>query len=48
VALNAGAALYVAGKAKDLAAGVTLAREALAAGAGWDALGRLRRACVTK
>jgi anthranilate phosphoribosyltransferase len=46
VVLNAGAALYVGGKAKDLAAGVTLAREALTGGAGWDALGRLRRASV--
>lgn len=44
VVLNAGAAIYVAGKAKSLAAGVTLAREALKAGAGWDALGRLRTA----
>lgn len=48
VVLNAGAALYVAGKAKDLAAGVMLAREALRSGAGWDALGRLRRASVAK
>lgn len=46
VALNAGAALYVGGKAKDLAAGVSLAREALKGGAGWDALGRLRRASL--
>lgn len=46
VVLNAGAALYVAGKAKDLVAGVALAREALKGGAGWDALGRLRRASV--
>lgn len=44
VVLNAGAALYVAGTAKSLAAGVTLAREALQGGAGWDALGKLRRA----
>jgi anthranilate phosphoribosyltransferase len=48
VVLNAGAAIYVAGKAKDLAAGVTLAREALKAGAGWDALGRLRRASASR
>lgn len=44
VVLNAGAAIYVAGKAEGLAAGVSLAREALKGGAGWDALGRLRRA----
>ena len=44
VVLNAGAAIYIAGKAKDLPAGVRLAKEALSAGAGWDALGRLRRA----
>lgn len=48
VVLNAGAAIYVAGKAKDLAAGVTLAREALKGGAGWDALGRLRRASASR
>lgn len=48
VVLNAGAALYVAGKAKDLVAGVTLAREALKGGAGWDALGRLRRATASR
>lgn len=48
VVLNAGAALYVAGKAKDLAAGVTLAREVLKSGAGWDALGRLRRASAAR
>lgn len=44
VLLNAGAALYVAGKADSVVAGVTLARQALKDGAGWDALGRLRRA----
>lgn len=48
VVLNAGAALYVAGKAKGLAAGVTLAREALKSGAGSDALGRLRSATVSR
>jgi anthranilate phosphoribosyltransferase len=48
VVLNAGAALYVAGKAEGLAAGVTLAREALKNGSGWDALGRLRRASVAR
>lgn len=48
VVLNAGAALYVAGQAKGLAAGVTLAREALTSGAGWDALGRLRRATASR
>ena len=48
VVLNAGAALYVAGKAKGLAAGVTLAREALKSGAGWDTLGRLRSATASR
>ena len=48
VVLNAGAALYVAGKAQGLAAGVTLAREALRGGAGWDALGRLRSATASR
>ena len=38
VALNAGAALYVAGQAADLRAGVELARTLLASGAGWDTL----------
>lgn len=48
VVLNAGAALYVGGKAESLAAGVTLAREALKNGAGWDALGRLRSATASR
>jgi anthranilate phosphoribosyltransferase len=48
VVLNAGAALYVGGKAKDLAGGVALAREALKSGAGWDALGRLRSATASR
>lgn len=48
VVLNAGAAVYVAGMAKSLAAGVTQAREALKSGAGWDALGRLRRATASR
>ena len=48
VVLNAGAALYVGGMAKSLAAGVTLAREALKSGAGWDALGRLRSATASR
>ncbi len=48
VVLNAGAALFVAGKAKDLPAGVRLAQEALDGGAGWDALGRLRRATIAR
>jgi anthranilate phosphoribosyltransferase len=42
VALNAGAALHVAGRARDLAAGVTFARELLAAGAGARKLADLR------
>jgi anthranilate phosphoribosyltransferase len=48
VVLNAGAALYVGGKARDLAAGIALAREALRNGAGWDALGRLRSATASR
>ena len=44
VALNAGAALYVAGIVPDYAAGVRRAREALAAGEGLVALDRLRGA----
>lgn len=48
VVLNAGAALYVGGKAKGIVAGVTLARQALKAGAGWDALGRLRSATASR
>jgi anthranilate phosphoribosyltransferase len=48
VVLNAGAAIYVAGQSADLAGGVARAREALKAGAGWDALGRLRRASAAR
>lgn len=48
VALNAGAALYVAGRASTLAEGVTQAHRALQAGAGWDALGRLRSATASR
>ena len=48
VVLNAGAALYVGGKSTSLAAGVTLAREALHTGRGWDALGRLRSATASR
>lgn len=48
VVLNAGAALYVAGLAESLPAGVELAREALEAGKGWDALGRLRSATASR
>jgi anthranilate phosphoribosyltransferase len=44
VVLNAAAALYVAGAAGDYGAAVARAREALAAGAGREALERLRRA----
>jgi anthranilate phosphoribosyltransferase len=44
VVLNAAAAIYVSGAAESLAAAVVIAREALEAGKGWDALGRLRRA----
>jgi anthranilate phosphoribosyltransferase len=41
--LNAGAALYVAGLAPDVAGGLALAREALASGAGQHKLEQLRR-----
>ncbi len=44
VALNAGAALYVAGRAPTLLEAVTEARRAIADGAGMDALERLRAA----
>jgi len=44
VALNAGAALYVAGLADSYEQGVRLAEEMLSRGAGWQALERLRRA----
>jgi anthranilate phosphoribosyltransferase len=44
VLLNAAGALYVAGKARDFAGALALAREALRAGAGREALERLRRA----
>ena len=40
VALNAGAALYLAGRADDLAGGVRLAHELLASGAAWRLLER--------
>lgn len=48
VLLNAAAALYVAGRAGTMAAAVGAAREALAAGKGWDALGRLRSAAASQ
>lgn len=44
VVLNAGAAVYVAGKAESLQAGVAEADAALSRGAGMDALERLREA----
>jgi anthranilate phosphoribosyltransferase len=44
VALNAGAALYVAGRARDFATAVKLAEEALAAGAARTVLHKLREA----
>lgn len=44
VVLNAGAALYVGGRAKKLDEGIELAEEALDAGAGLKALERLRAA----
>jgi anthranilate phosphoribosyltransferase len=48
VVLNAGAALFVGGLAPTLEASVERARDALKAGKGWDALGRLRRASVAR
>lgn len=42
VAFNAGAALYVGGRAADLPAGVALARETLASGAAADKLAEVR------
>jgi len=43
VALNAGAALYVAGRAPDIAAGVVLARQTMSSGAAARRLEELRR-----
>ncbi|PYE55212.1 anthranilate phosphoribosyltransferase [Deinococcus yavapaiensis] len=40
VALNAGAGLYLAGKASDLRGGVTLALDVLSSGAAWEKLER--------
>ncbi|MGI8748495.1 MAG: anthranilate phosphoribosyltransferase [Deinococcus sp.] len=40
VALNAGAALFLAGRAGDIRQGVAQARELLASGAGWELLAR--------
>lgn len=47
VLLNAAAAIYIAGRATSIGEGVALARAALAAGKGWDALGRLRSAAAS-
>ena len=44
VLLNAAGAIYVAGLAGHFASALTVARHALAGGAGWDALQRLRSA----
>ena len=44
VALNAGAALYVGGRAKTIDAGIEMAEAAIASGAGLEALERLRTA----
>jgi anthranilate phosphoribosyltransferase len=46
VTLNAGAALYVAGRAETLREAVALAERALDAGQGMEALGRLREAAA--
>ena len=43
VILNAAAALYTAGKAHDIAAGVTLAKTALDSGQAWEKLEQLRK-----
>lgn len=48
VVLNAGAALYVGGVEPTIQAAVARARDALKAGKGWDALGRLRSASVAR
>jgi len=42
VCLNAGCALYVVGKAKDIGAGVDMAKQALSSGVGMEQLLRLR------
>ena len=42
VILNAAAALYIAGKANDIAAGVTMAQTALDSGQAWEKLEQLR------
>lgn len=47
VSLNAGAAIYVGGKAATLKEGVVAAREVLAAGAAQDKLSQLRALCGT-
>lgn len=44
VLLNAAAALYVSGSADSIPAALAATRDALKAGKGWDALGRLRGA----
>lgn len=46
VLLNAAGAIYVAGLASSMEVGLAQARAALAAGKGWDALGRLRSAAA--
>lgn len=48
VLLNAAAALYVAGRAPSLPEALVLAQDALRAGRGWDALGRLRAATAAR
>ena len=48
VLLNAAAALYVAGQAPSLPEALVLAQDALRAGRGWDALGRLRSAAAAR
>ena len=48
VLLNAAAALYVSGNADSLPSALVVMREALRAGKGWDALGRLRGASAAR
>ena len=48
VLLNAAAALYVSGNADSLPSALVVTREALRAGKGWDALGRLRGASAAR
>jgi anthranilate phosphoribosyltransferase len=48
LALNAGAAIYVGGRAPTLAEGVSLARKTIASGSGLDTIERMRRASLSE